>query len=111
MTTRYPVLFEAEATGAVSAYAPDLPVCAAANTAEEAEPVIRDLWTRTSGSSSPRQLARFPTWLIYHPSRAPGVRHATDSSQGRSGAAQDNRVTCPIPLDGARSRPYFSVNT
>ena len=43
MTTRYPVLFEAEATGAVSAYVPDLPVYAAANTAEEAERAIRDL--------------------------------------------------------------------
>ena len=43
MTTRYPILFEAEATGAVSAYVPDLPVYAAGDTAEEAERAICDL--------------------------------------------------------------------
>ncbi len=43
MTSRYPVVFEAEATGAISAYVPDLPVYAAADTAEQAERAIRDL--------------------------------------------------------------------
>ena len=43
MTTHYPILLEAEATGAVSAYVPDLPVYAAGNTAEEAEQAIRHL--------------------------------------------------------------------
>lgn len=46
MTTRYPIVFEAEATGAVSAYVPDLPVYAAADTAEEAEREVRDLLAR-----------------------------------------------------------------
>ena len=43
MTTRYPILFEAEATGAVSAYVADLPVYGAADTAEDAERDICDL--------------------------------------------------------------------
>jgi predicted RNase H-like HicB family nuclease len=43
MTTRYPIVFEAEDTGAISAYVPDLPVYAAANTAAEAEREVRDL--------------------------------------------------------------------
>jgi predicted RNase H-like HicB family nuclease len=46
MTTRYPIVFEAEETGAVSAYVPDLPVYAAADTAEEAERELRDLLVR-----------------------------------------------------------------
>lgn len=43
MTTRYPIVFEAEATGAVSAYIPDLPVYAAADTVDEAERAIHGL--------------------------------------------------------------------
>lgn len=43
MTARYPILIEAEATGAVSTYVPDLPVYAGGNTAEQAERAIRDL--------------------------------------------------------------------
>jgi predicted RNase H-like HicB family nuclease len=43
MTMSYPIVFEAEATGAVSAYVPDLPVYAAAATAEKAEREIREL--------------------------------------------------------------------
>jgi predicted RNase H-like HicB family nuclease len=45
MTTRYPIVFEAEDSGAVTAYVPGLPVYAAANTAEEAEDALRDLLT------------------------------------------------------------------
>jgi predicted RNase H-like HicB family nuclease len=43
MTTRYPIVFEVEETGAVSAYVPDLPVYAAADTAEEAERKVRSV--------------------------------------------------------------------
>ncbi len=43
MTTRYPVVFESERTGAVSAYVPDLPIYAAADTVDEAAREIRDL--------------------------------------------------------------------
>ena len=46
MTTRYPIVFEAEATGAISAYVPDLPVYASADTADQAEREIRDLLLR-----------------------------------------------------------------
>lgn len=46
MTTRYPIVFEAEASGAVSAYVPDLPVYAAADTAQQAERDILALLTR-----------------------------------------------------------------
>jgi hypothetical protein len=48
MTTRYPIVFESERTGAVSAYVPDLPLYAAANTAEEAEREIRELLSFTA---------------------------------------------------------------
>lgn len=43
MTTRYPIVFEAEDSGAVSAYVPGLPVYAAADTVEKAEDAVRDL--------------------------------------------------------------------
>jgi predicted RNase H-like HicB family nuclease len=43
MTTRYPIVFEAEDSGAVSAYVPGLPVYAAGDTANEAENAVREL--------------------------------------------------------------------
>ncbi len=43
MTTRYPIVFEAEDSGAVSAYVPGLPVYAAADTSDEAEDAVREL--------------------------------------------------------------------
>jgi predicted RNase H-like HicB family nuclease len=43
MTTRYPIVFEAEDSGAVSAYVPGLPVYAAADTADKAEDAVREL--------------------------------------------------------------------
>ncbi len=43
MTTRYPIVFEVEDSGAVSAYVPGLPVYAAGDTAEEAENAVREL--------------------------------------------------------------------
>jgi len=41
MTVHYPIVFETEATGAVSAYVPGLPVYAAAETHAKAERAIR----------------------------------------------------------------------
>jgi predicted RNase H-like HicB family nuclease len=43
MTAYYPIVIEEEANGAVSAYAPGLPVCAAADSRDEAEQAIRKL--------------------------------------------------------------------
>ena len=43
MTTRYPIVFEPEESGAVSAYVPDLPIYAAADSAAEAEQAVREL--------------------------------------------------------------------
>jgi predicted RNase H-like HicB family nuclease len=43
ITTSYPVVFETEESGAVSAYVPGLPLYAAADTAEQAERAIRGL--------------------------------------------------------------------
>ena len=43
MTTRYPIVFETEESGAVSAYVPGLPVYAAADGAGEAEDALRGL--------------------------------------------------------------------
>jgi predicted RNase H-like HicB family nuclease len=43
MTTRYPIVFEAEESGAVGAYVPGLPIYAAADTASEAEQALREL--------------------------------------------------------------------
>jgi len=43
MTAYYPIVVEEEPNGAVSAYAPGLPVYAAANSRPEAEKAIRDL--------------------------------------------------------------------
>src|SRR5258708_10507733 len=43
MTVHYPIVLEMEATGAVSAYVPGLPVYAAADTQAKAERAIRDV--------------------------------------------------------------------
>ena len=43
MTNSYPIVFEVEDDGAVSAYVPDLPVYAAADSPKEAERAIRRL--------------------------------------------------------------------
>lgn len=43
MTTHYPIVFETEESGAISAYVPGLPVYAAANTHHEAQTAIRDV--------------------------------------------------------------------
>src|ERR1051325_934074 len=43
MTVHYPIVLETEATGAVSAYVPGLPVYAAADTHAKAERAIRDV--------------------------------------------------------------------
>lgn len=43
MTAYYPIVIEEEASGAVSAYAPGLPVYTAADTREDAEKAIREL--------------------------------------------------------------------
>ncbi len=43
MTTRYPIVFEVEDSGAVSAYVPGLPVYAAGDTADQAEKAVREL--------------------------------------------------------------------
>ena len=42
MTTYYPIVIETEASGAVSAYVPGLPVFAAADTRTKAEQAIRE---------------------------------------------------------------------
>jgi predicted RNase H-like HicB family nuclease len=42
MTRYYPIVFEAETSGAVSAYVPGLPVFAAADTRAKAERAIRE---------------------------------------------------------------------
>ena len=42
MTTYYPIVIESEASGAVSAYVPGLPVYAAADTRAKAEQAIRE---------------------------------------------------------------------
>ncbi len=43
MTVHYPIVLEKEATGAVSAYVPGLPVYAAADSHAKAERAIRDI--------------------------------------------------------------------
>ena len=45
MTVLYPIVLETEASGAVSAYVPGLPVYAAAETPAKAEGAIRDVLT------------------------------------------------------------------
>lgn len=42
MTTYYPIVIETEASGAVSAYVPGVPVFAAANTRAKAEQALRE---------------------------------------------------------------------
>ena len=45
MTVHYPIVLETEASGAVSAYVPGLPVYAAADGQRNAERAIRDVLT------------------------------------------------------------------
>jgi predicted RNase H-like HicB family nuclease len=57
MIARYPIVFEEEETGAVSAYVPDLPVYAAADTAGEAERELRGILARYLADRQARGLA------------------------------------------------------
>ena len=52
MTLLYPIVLETEASGAVSAYVPGLPVYAAAETHAKAERAIRTVLTAHSRSAS-----------------------------------------------------------
>src|SRR5262245_62374523 len=59
MTVLYPIVLETEASGAVSAYVPGLPVYAAAETSSKAERAIRDVLT---------------AYLEAHPTSRPNAR-------------------------------------
>jgi hypothetical protein len=71
MTVLYPIVLETEASGAVSAYVPGLPVYAAAETPAKAERAFRDVLT---------------TFLEAHPTTRPeaGVRVARCSDRGKT---------------------------
>jgi predicted RNase H-like HicB family nuclease len=80
MTTRYPIVFEAEDSGAVSAYVPGLPVYAAADTADEAEDAVRELLAHYVEDRQARGLAL--------PEPRTGVKVArVTTSRGRSNVA------------------------
>ena len=65
MTVHYPIVLETEATGAVGAYVPGLPVYAAADSRAKAERAIRDLLSAyleahpTSRTAAQVRAARF----------------------------------------------------
>jgi predicted RNase H-like HicB family nuclease len=71
MTLLYPIVLETEASGAVSAYVPGLPVYAAADTPAKAERAIRDVLT---------------AYLEAHPTSRPDarVRVARFSDRGKT---------------------------
>jgi predicted RNase H-like HicB family nuclease len=71
MTVLYPIVLETEASGAVSAYVPGLPVYAAAETPAKAERAIRDVLT---------------VYLEAHPASRPQarVRVARFSDRGKA---------------------------
>jgi predicted RNase H-like HicB family nuclease len=71
MTVLYPIVLETEASGAVSAYVPGLPVYAAAETPAKAERAIRDVLT---------------AYLEAHPTHRPDarVRVARFSDRGKT---------------------------
>jgi predicted RNase H-like HicB family nuclease len=71
MTVLYPIVLETEASGAVSAYVPGLPVYAAAETPAKAERAIRDVLT---------------AYLESHPTSRPDarIRVARFSSRGKT---------------------------
>ena len=71
MTLLYPIVLETEASGAVSAYVPGLPVYAAAESATKAERAIRSVLT---------------AYLEAYPASRPGarVRVARFSNKGRA---------------------------
>ena len=68
MTVLYPIVFETEASGAVSAYVPGLPVYAAAETPAKAERAIRDVLT---------------AYLEAHPTSRPDARVRVARFSGR----------------------------
>ena len=93
MTNRYPVVFEAEDSGAVSAYVPGLPVYAAADTADEAEDAIRELLYL---------VRRGPTDAWSRPSRTTNRRQGRQGDDRRRrlerGHCQPGRPARPAPL-------------
>jgi predicted RNase H-like HicB family nuclease len=68
MTVLYPIVLETEASGAVSAYVPGLPVYAAAETPPKAERAIRDVLT---------------AYLEAHPTSRPDARIRVARFSGR----------------------------
>ncbi len=118
MITRYPIVFEAEDTGAVSAFVPGLPVYAAADTAAEAEEAVRELLAlyvddrraRGLAVSAPRtevKVARVTTSrgvsrVADRWARSP-ARPSALADEGRRGAPQrapwrSSCVRCPQPV-------------
>ncbi len=94
MTTRYPIVFEAEESGAVSAYVPGLPVYAAADSAEEAEEAVRDLLALYVEDRQARGLGL--------PEPGTGIRVArVTTSRGRSSVA----IVSPAALLGHQRSP------
>ncbi|MDE3156886.1 MAG: hypothetical protein KGN76_17435 [Acidobacteriota bacterium] len=71
MTVHYPIVFETEASGAVSAFVPGLPVYAAADTQAKAERAIRDV---------------LAAYLQAHPDSRPGARVRVARFSGRRDA-------------------------
>ena len=74
MTVHYPIVLETEASGAVSAYVPGLPVYAAADTHAKAERAIRDVLT---------------AYLEAHPDSQPKVRVRVARFSGRGKTTVD----------------------
>lgn len=94
MTTRYPIVFEAEASGAVSAYVPGLPVYAAGETSEEAEQILRELLALYVGDRHARGLKL--------PEPQTGIKVArVTTSRGRSHVA----IVGPAALLGHQRSP------
>ena len=91
MTAYYPIVIEMEASGAVSAYVPGLPVYAAADTQAKAERAIRDT---------------LAAYLQAHPTTAPTtrIRVARVSSQRANGPVVASLVGVGALLGTGRSK-------
>jgi predicted RNase H-like HicB family nuclease len=85
MITGYPIVFEAEDSGEVSAYVPGLPVYAAADTADEAEDAVRELLAlyvedrQARGLALTRPAARRP-----YGRASPASRSSAETTRTRS---------------------------
>ncbi|MDR1989869.1 MAG: type II toxin-antitoxin system HicB family antitoxin [Acidobacteriaceae bacterium] len=108
MTFHYPIVFETEASGAISAYIPGVPLYAQAKTHEEAERAMREMLTiylaEQQPSHAPRTVVKVAKATI-SPRVDPKWRVDIMSAASLPGRRTSARKTASSRANGRPRRP------